>query len=164
MFIYTAKISKKKVIMCIIIVGVILMAIILMRPKTDAYTVLSEKETDAIMASITVGGIETNEDRRIFLSERGYEVSSNEVYYQQIQIPTEFDDIYNNYNQIQLEQGFDLTKFKGKAVEIYTYEIYNYDDADDQIFANILIYNGKIIGGDIQSSKLDGFITGFEKN
>lgn len=161
MFIYTAKVSKKKIIVGVLLVALVIMAIILLRPQPNAYTVLSMQEEEAVMASITVGGIESNEDRRIFLSERGYEVSENELSVQEIQIPTEFDDVYANYNEIQLAQGFDLSKFMGKTVEIYTYEIYNYPDTEEQVFANILIYNDKIIGGDIQNSSLDGFISGF---
>ncbi|MFI3226438.1 MAG: DUF4830 domain-containing protein [Clostridia bacterium] len=161
MFIYTAKISKKKVVLGILLVGLLLMLIILLRPSSDAYTVLAEQEEQAIMASITVGGIKTNEDRRIFLSERGYEVSVNELSVKKVQIPTEFDDVYSNYNAIQLNQGFDLTKFQGKTVEMYTYQVYNYDDSDEEVYANILVYNEKIIGGDLQSASLDGFISGF---
>lgn len=164
MFIYTAKFSKQKAIIGVLILGFILMLIVLLRPTPDAYSVLLEQEEQAIMASITVSGVTTNEDRRIFLSDRGYDVSESEISAVEVQIPTEFDDIYLKYNELQKSQGFDLSKFKGKTVELYTYQIYNYDDTDEEIFANILIYKNKIIGGDIQSTALDGFITGFDKN
>lgn len=161
MFIYTAKISKKKIVISVLILGAILMAIILLRPTKDAYTTLYEQEQQAIMASITVSGIESNEDRRIFLSNRGYEVSKNEISMQEIQIPLEFDEVYSKYNELQIEQGFDLSKFKGKSVQLYTYQIFNYPETEEEIFANIIIYNNKIIGGDIQSSTLNGFMSGF---
>lgn len=161
MFIYTAKVSKKKVITGVLIVGAIIMAIILLRPTPDAYTTLSKEHEDAIMTAITISNIETNEDRRIFLSEQGYECSENEISVKQVQIPKEFNQTYTEYNQMQLSQGFDLSKFQGKTVDIYTYQILNYPDATEDIFANIIIYNKKIIGGDIQSSSLDGFMSGF---
>ncbi|MFI3115764.1 MAG: DUF4830 domain-containing protein [Clostridia bacterium] len=163
MFIYTTKISKKKVILAVLAMALFIMLVILLRPTDDAYTVLAQQHEEAIMASITVGSIKTNEERRIFLSESGYEVSQNEISVKNVQIPQEFDEVYTKYNELQKSQGFDLSKFKGKAVELYTYQIYNYDSEDD-VFANLLIYNNKIIGGDIQSASLDGFITGFEKN
>lgn len=162
MFIYTMKISKKKVILAILAVAVAIMIIILLKPSEDAYTVLSQQQDEAIMTAITVGGVKTNEDRRIFLSEKGLEVSKEEISMRNVQIPQEFDEVYTKYNELQKNQGFDLSKFKGKAVELYTYEIYNYDSTDT-VYANLLIYNEKIIGGDIQSASLDGFITGFEK-
>ncbi|MCC8016625.1 MAG: DUF4830 domain-containing protein, partial [Clostridiales bacterium] len=31
-----------------------------------------------------------------------------------ITIPQEFNDAYNDYNEIQKNQGFDLEKYKGK--------------------------------------------------
>ena len=146
-----------------IVLALVLMGIILLRPKPNADSVLSQQMMDDQMVSITVGGVETNEDRKIFLSERGWEVSDNEIETKQVQIPSEFDEVYTKYNEMQVAQGFDLSKFKGKTVDMYTYQIFNYPDTQEEIFANILIYKNKIIGGDISSSRLDGQMTGFDK-
>ena len=45
----------------------------------------------------------------------------------------------------------------------YTYEITNYDGEDGVVYANILIYRNRVIGGDICSADVTGFIHGFEK-
>lgn len=111
--------------------------------------------------------VATNEQERLaFISHYGWEVDKDEVEIQEIVIPDVFDDVYNNYNEIQLEQGFDLTKYAGQRVKRWTYVVRNYPDTspeDDFIRLNLLISDGVIIGGDVCSVKLDGFMHEFDK-
>lgn len=163
MFIYTAKITKMKLVALVLIVGAIIAGVVLMIPEENAYDTLGEQYLDAEMASITISGISTNEDRIIFLNERGLEVSDNEIDVKSVQIPKEFDEVFEKYNALQISSGFNLERFKGKTVDMYTYLVLNNTEEKDEIHANILIYKNKIIGGDVSSVKLDGFILGFEK-
>ena len=52
-----------------------------------------------------------------------------------------FNKVYKNYNDLQKDQGFNLEKYKGKTVEIYTYSVYNYDGYEDKdcIKCNLLV-------------------------
>lgn len=59
-------------------------------------------------------------------------------------------------------QGLDLSKYKRKDVTRYTYKITNYPDYDGTVYANILVYRGKVIGGDICSADVNGFVRGFD--
>jgi len=107
----------------------------------------------------------TSVSRIEFLKSYGWEVSSN-VTEEIIIIPPQFNEIYKNYNEMQKQQGFDLSNFKGKTVTKYTYEVINYpksasDEYAPNVFANLLVYEDKIIGGDICSMELDGFLHGF---
>lgn len=72
-------------------------------------------------------------------------------------IPNEFDLVYNNYNDMQKEAGYDLFPYRGKECEMYTYEIYNHPFGNAR--ANIIVYRGEVIGGDISSVELSGFMT-----
>ena len=78
-------------------------------------------------------------------------------------MPSEFDRVFASYNEIQKRQGLDLTKYAGRKVMRYTYEITNYEGEEGKVYANILVYRNKVIGGDICSARVDGFIHGFEK-
>lgn len=98
-----------------------------------------------------------------FLEQFGWTVSSAPVETKTVQIPWEFGDVYTRYNQIQLEQGFDLRLYAGKKVELYQYQVTNYPNFSETIRANLLIYQGKIIGGDISSVEINGFMHGFLK-
>lgn len=90
-----------------------------------------------------------------YLASLGYEFSKGaEV--KEITIPTEFDDVYNNYNAVQREAGFDLLPYAGQKCRVYTYELLNHPFGECR--ANIIMCRGKIIGGDISSVSIDGFM------
>lgn len=74
-----------------------------------------------------------------------------------VSIPENFDDVYKNYNEIQKKSGFDLEKYRGKNVWRYTFRVLNFDH-EKNVFANILMYDNKIIGGDIMNPRVDGFM------
>lgn len=64
------------------------------------------------------------------------------------------------YNDLQKSQGFDLEKHKGKTVKRFSFKIENYPDVAEDVFADILFSDGEIIGGDICTRSLDGFMEG----
>lgn len=82
-----------------------------------------------------------------------YDVSKNPAEVIEITIPTEFNAVYERYNNLLKEGGYDLTPYKGKKCKRYTYLI-----PSQNARANILVYNGKIIGGDVSSITIDGIM------
>lgn len=103
----------------------------------------------------------TVEQRVAFLESFGWQVEAQEDEIMEVVIPKQFDEVYEKYNDIQKTQGCDLTRYAGKRCKRYTYVVNNYPEHPENIRANILVYNGKIIGGDICSLDLDGFMQGF---
>ena len=107
----------------------------------------------------------TDEERVAFLQGFGWEVSTEPSEIAEVAIPKDFGDVYENYNIIQKKQGYNLETYKGKKAKRYTYEIKNYEAKDgsvpQNVVANLLILDDKIIGGDICSTKLNGFMHGF---
>lgn len=75
-------------------------------------------------------------------------------------LPLEFDSVYNNYNELQKEAGYDLSPHRGKECIMYTYQIYNHPLGKCR--ANIIMCGGDIIGGDISSVTLSGFMLPLE--
>lgn len=98
-----------------------------------------------------------------FLKSYGWEVDADNVHTQQTVIPTEFSEVYERYNALQLKQGYDLSKYKGEQATQYTFTVTNYKGSD-YVEAHVLTWGGKIIGGDLCSTELNGFMTGFEGN
>ena len=75
----------------------------------------------------------------------------------QIEIPYVFSDIYKQYNEIQQKAGYGLEKYAGSKAELYTYSLI-YENRTD-VYAHLLVVDGKIIGGDISAlSVTNGFI------
>ncbi len=54
--------------------------------------------------------------------------------------------------------------YKGKECDIYTYKITNYKDHEDKgdVVCNLMICDNKLIGGDVCSTQLDGFMQGLK--
>ena len=107
--------------------------------------------------------IKNNEDRINFIKQFGWEVDAQPLKEQEVTIPKEFDKIFAAYNEIQRKQGLDLSSFKKKNVMRYTYTVTNYPDYEGEVYINILVYRNKVIGGDVCSVDVNGFIHGFEQ-
>lgn len=128
---------------------------------------LRERRQLALVSAQRELGLETmkapdNTARLNFLSTLGWEVEQEPAEVVEVVIPQEFGDVYQNYNQIQKQQGLDLTPYRGKKVKRYTYVVNNYPGRPENIRANLLIYRDKIIGGDICSLEAkNGFMHGF---
>ena len=107
----------------------------------------------------------THEERMTFISQFGWELDEEPIEVKEVIIPTEFDDTYTAYNEMQKKQGFDLTEYAGMRVKQWTYRVKNYEGYEnkDCIHANILVHDGIVIGGDICSVELDGFMHTFSK-
>lgn len=97
-----------------------------------------------------------------FLHGLGWETSESAIDVRSVIIPEDWNDVYNQYNDLQLEQGLDLSDYKGCAVEIYTYEIYNYGE-EDNIVVNLMICDGVLIAGDVCCTELGDFMQGLVK-
>lgn len=104
-------------------------------------------------------------ERAAFLSQFGWEIEEDPVEVAEVIIPAEFDRGYEKYNEIQKAQNLDLTPYAGKRAKRWTYNIKNYPGYEGDsgtVQANILVYEGAVIGGDICSTELDGFMQGFD--
>lgn len=99
----------------------------------------------------------TEEARVAFLTENGWEAELPAVAEQEITVPAEFDETYEQYNAIQQAQGFDLQKYAGKCATEYTYHILNYPENGD-VVAHLLVYKDKIVGADLSAMEQGGFV------
>jgi hypothetical protein len=102
--------------------------------------------------------------RQQFLKQMGWEVSGEFDECRQVLIPEQFNEVYEGYNELQKQQGFDLSAYKGKSCDVYTYKVKNYkghEDKDD-VRCNLMICDDVLIGGDVSSTELDGFMQGLK--
>ena len=152
MFVWTLKFDKKKAVFIIAMAALILIGIIL----------LAGIDRDGPKTSETVGRGSTEEGRTEYLSSMGWVVSSPAVSEENVVIPKEFSEVFSKYNELQQSQGFDLSKYSGKELKLYTYQVTNHESTDT-VFAELYVYKGKIVGGDIHSAALDGFMQGLKR-
>ena len=112
--------------------------------------------------SVSYDKIKTAEDAATFLKQFGWEVESATVQTVEVTMPAEFDKVFVGYNELQKRQGLDLTKYRGKQLTRYTFTVTNYKDAEGTVYANVLVYRNRVVGGDLCSADVTGFVTGFE--
>ena len=108
--------------------------------------------------------MKTESERQAFMREMGWEVSEEYTSCKVVSIPEEFNETYESYNELQKEQGFNLKKYKGEMVEIYTYEVYNYPGNSENVVINLMVFEEKLIGGDVSCNELDGFMQGLKNS
>ena len=105
-------------------------------------------------------GVKSNQDRIDYLSAYGWQVSEEPITTQELLIPKEMDGSYAEYLALQNSQGFDLQKYAGKRVKRYTYEVLNYPTGETGVQVNLLICKNTVVGGEVLSPQLDGFLHG----
>lgn len=158
MFVYSMKASTLKLV-AVIAVSIAALAVLLNMIPTYQPTSASLMYTDTV--KYTYSGVKTNDDRLAFLSQFGWEVEPTPEE-QNVTIPGEFDRVFVSYNELQKQQGLDLSKYKRKDVTRYTYRVTNFPDYDGAVLANVLVYRGRVIGGDICTADVSGFVQGFD--
>ena len=148
MFIVTAKLSKKKALAVVLAIVIVITAAIIFAGRRD-------QNPEGAPGALNIVA---------YLENLGWQVTPEPIEVQEILIPREWSPVYQAYNAIQLEAGFDLTDYKGRPAVRHTYEVLNYPGQPDGVVADVLVTDGRVIGGAIQSIHLDGFIHGLFPN
>lgn len=126
--------------------------------KSLVVLMLSLLVLTALVVCVTVSGIKVKDktscegfgeyslsatdekQRESFLSQFGLEPDEETVSTKKIIIPSVFNDVFEEYNELQKKQGLDLSKYKGKNAEEYMYRC-----GDD--YVTVIVYDGCVIGG-----------------
>ena len=150
MMVMTAKVDKKKIGLVVLAVAALILSVILL---------LGGNEETAATAAPSV----SNNDARVqFLKDFGWDVTTSPAETSQVKIPEESSEVFDRYNNLQKSQGYDLTKYAGKKVMRYVYKINNYPNAKEPVYATLLVYKDRIIGGDVTDTSAKGKIRGFK--
>lgn len=110
-----------------------------------------------VIFAVFASGEEDSENVK-FLSELGWTVEETCIESAEVIIPNPFDRVYENYNEIQTEAGFDLAPYRGRRGMRYTYRVLNYPNSSEEVRANVICIDGEIVGGDICTVGLGGFM------
>ncbi len=159
MFVYSVKANTLKLIGIIGTALAILVALILFIPEYAPKTTAAIAEKNA---SYNYDKVKNNGDRVAFLNQFGWEVDEEPTEEVTLRLPSEFDRVLSSYNELQKQGGLDLSKYKGKEVTRYSYRVRNYPDYNGEVTANVIVYKNRVIGGDVCSSDVSGFIGTFE--
>ena len=161
MFIYSLRASSIKLVGVICVALTVLITLIAFVPT---YAIASQTSAGLEQSvSYSYDKVKSAEDVVSFLSQFGWQVNATPVESVTVTLPEEFDKVFAAYNELQKEQGLNLTKYRGKDVTRYTFAVSNYEGYEGTVYANVLVYRNRVIGGDVCSADVTGFVHGFEK-
>ncbi len=149
MMVMTAKVDMKKILLILAAIAAVLLAVILL-----------VGEGDSVQTSAPAEG--SNDARVKFLTDFGWDVTTSPKESSRVKIPKETTEVFDRYNTMQKGQGYDLSKFAGKTVMRYVYQVNNYPGATQPVYATLLVYKNKVIGGDVTDTAAGGQIRGFK--
>ena len=155
MFIFSFRHNRRKTVavLAVLLVAVTAVIVLVSLHNTPPQAVSSGRKY-SLSAS-------TNEDRVAFFKQFGWKVNAEPIDSGDVTVPEKFNDVYFSYNNMQKEQGLDLLPYAGKTVQQWIYAVTNYPQ-QESMRGTILVYNGKVVGGDLSTPQLDGFMTGFD--
>ena len=154
MLTFTVKADKRKMF---IVLAVLLLAVTAAIVLTKVHNAVPSAECAGVKYTLSAA---TNEERVSFFSQFGWKVDAEPVEIKDVVIPAKFNDVYISYNNIQKEQGLDLEPYAGKTCHQWVYTVKNYPQSTD-VRATLLVFDNRVIGGDLSTTALDGFMTGF---
>ncbi len=142
MFIMTTKFPGKKLFALAALLLICILAALLLpgRSEDNAVPGGNDEECCAYLASL------------------GWEVSPEPVETLELTLPKPLDESYLSYNEMQKLQGFDLSPLAGETLQRRTYRVSNHPTGEP-CQANLYIYDGKIVAGDIICTGKNGFIS-----
>ena len=156
MLIWTMKFDKKKAAFWVIMAALVLIGIILILGARDRGAPSGD-------AGGTAGASVKSEKARVaYLAACGWEVETPALKEETVLIPKQFNAVFETYNKLQKQQGFDLSRYGGKEVKLYTYKVVG-SDLGENVIATLYVSGGSVIGGDVHSTALDGFMCGLKQ-
>lgn len=153
MRVVSIQMKKRQWILLAVLAALLVLALVAAMRPHRAVTTSADFSCDAA----------TDAQRKAFLAQFGWTAADDPVEICEVIIPDTFNEVYRGYNELQKSQGLDLTQYMGKRVKRWTYELTNYPDgnAKTRVFADLLISDGRVIGGSIGTRAADGFMRGF---
>ena len=153
MFVYTAKLNKRKALLSVIIFALVIALIIIL---------VSVFRDGSGGSAISEDKIKDSGDVVLYLSSLGWETEDEPLEVKEIVIPREFTGVYADYIDLQKSQGYTIDQYGGLEATRYTFKVLNYPTGKKDIVADVIVHGTTVIAGDIQSTSINGFMTGLK--
>lgn len=149
MFRKCLKLTKKSAVAIIIIAGVILAAAVILCSNPRS-----------IFSTSDMLDVSALEGRKEYLESYGWEIDPDSESCCTVILPKELDGTLADYAAMQKSQGYDFASYAGLGCKQYTYAVTNYEGFSGTVYAVLYIKGTRVIGGDIHSADISGFMHG----
>lgn len=135
----------KKSFKIILSAGIILTAVFIFIPE--------KKESPEPTAKVSAS---TVSERINYFALHGWE--AEEIFSKNITIPSEFNESYELFAQLQDKQKLPLRECKGMDAVLYTYRIKNYTPDNKNLLAELMVCDGKAVSSAIYAEDDSSYI------
>lgn len=102
--------------------------------------------------------LDTTGERCAYLVSLGLQPDPESEQSREVALPAVFDTVLERYNALQLESGYDLRAAAGKTCRCFQYDLVSSPDWDGRVIATLYLYRGRVIGGDVHTADVHGFM------
>lgn len=143
------RLTRRRAVFFVLALGVALCAVILLVSAADCRSAAARR-----------GLVRSEADCIDYLASLGWETDAETVAFRDSVLPRTFDGVFADYAALQKQQGFDLSAWRGEPIVIYTARVTNYGafEGGGEVWATVLVHANRVIGGDIHSTALGGFM------
>lgn len=154
MFVFTAKLNRKSAVAAVAVLAVLLIAVILLVSLRSIGAASTKKPETS--------GITDAAGAARYLTGLGWQVEPQPLEVKDLVIPRSFSGVYADYAALQAKQGYPLAEYGGMEARRYSFRVLNHPSGEENIVADLIVCGQTVIAGDIQSTALDGFMTGLK--
>ena len=144
MLMITTRLTKKRAVLAVLLLGAVLALAIVLAAGHDA-------DAPAPLS------LDSNPARVEYLASLGWDVAPEPLETLQFLLPDPLEEPYLRYNELQNAQGFDLAEYAGKQVTRWTYTVRNYPGRPDGVQLNLYVCGKLPVAGDVCAPGKDGF-------
>ncbi|MBR4655853.1 MAG: DUF4830 domain-containing protein [Oscillospiraceae bacterium] len=155
MFVFTAKLNRKSAVAAVAVLALALIAVILL---VSLHGIGGKSKPE----KAGVGSIADAADAARYLAGLGWEVEPQPLEIRELVIPRSFSGVFADYAALQARQGYPLAEYGGMEAKRYSFRVLNHPSGEESIVADLVVCGQTVIAGDIQSTALDGFMTGLK--
>ncbi len=149
MFTKSLKLTKKRAVALLLILGVILSAAVVLCSSPRS-----------LMSTGDMLDVSQLKGREKYLASYGWEIDTGSEATRNVLLPKTFEGTVSEYADMQTQQGYDFSSYAGLECRQFTYTVINYDGCDGTVYATLYVKGTRVIGGDIHSAEIDGFMHG----
>ena len=102
--------------------------------------------------------LRSTEGRCAYLASCGWQADPASEELRAVRLPAQFNALLEDYNALQLAQGWDLGAAAGKSCLCCSYDLVGFSDWDGRVIATLYLYRGRVIGGDLHTAAVGGFM------
>ena len=149
MFTKSLKLTKRRAVALLLLLGVILSAaVVLCSAPRNLFST-----GDMLDVSQLKG-------REKYLASCGWEIDPDSEEERCVLLPRSFEGAVGEYTEMQTRQGYDFASYAGLECRQFTYTVTNYDGSAGTVYATLYVKGTRVIGGDIHSAEIGGFMHG----